>query len=315
MEPYFHSSILESSKPWLSKDWFRPVFMDRSGGYPRFWHVTGHCFSTCSCRLLFRRFAVFGIMVWLMLTTGCSTADLTSEERLGGLKQIDSDLTADHLRPGILETIDPFNLYQEGSSMDVVATDAWNSTIIRWLTPLDQNEQHFRANLKLFHKGIEFTFLDGDQKGKTIGFDGESYHYEGGRKIYEKSAAVSLYLGPLQNYMEWHRTLMNKKKLTLLGEKDVNSRSYWVVYATEGNASELDQHDQFLIYINKNSNTIDYIEFTMRKLMKSYVGVVHYQQYRRVKGMLMPFWIGVADDLTSPGFDHVFTITSIRFDP
>jgi hypothetical protein len=101
--------------------------------------------------------------------------------------------------------------------------------------------------------------------------------------------------------------------LTLLGEKDVNGHTYWVAYATEGNSTELDQQDQFLIYINKTSNTIDYIEFTMRKLMKSYVGVIHYQKYKRVQGILMPFWIGIADDLVNPGFDHVFTINSIRF--
>jgi hypothetical protein len=252
-------------------------------------------------------------MVWPLLISGCSTADLISEERMAGLKQLDSDITADHLRHDILKNIDPSNHYREGSSMDVVATDAWNSTIIRWLTPLDKNEQRFRAQLMLFHKGIEFTFLNGDQKDKTIGFDGRSYHYEGRRKIYEKSAAMSLYLGPLQRYLEWPRTLMSKKKLKLLGEKGVNNHSYWVVYATEGNTAELDQYDQFLIYINKNSNTIDYIEFTMRELMKSYVGVIHYKKHTRIQGILMPFWIGIADDLINPGFDHVFTIESIWF--
>ena len=262
---------------------------------------------------LFRLLIVIGIMVWLLSITGCSTADLISEERLSGLKQLDPEITTDYLCHDVIANIDPLKRYQESSSMEVIATDVWHSTIIRWLTPLDKNEQRFRAHLMLYHKDIEFTFLNGNQKDKTIGFDGQSYRYDGDRKVYEKSASISLYLGPLQNYLEWPRTLLDNSTMKLLGEKKVNGNLYWVFYATEGNTTELDQYDQFLIYINKHNKTVDYIEFTMRQLMASYVGVVHYKNYERVQGVLTPFWIGIADDLVDPGFDHVFKIESIRF--
>ena len=96
--------------------------------------------------------------------------------------------------------------------------------------------------------------------------------------------------------------------------KEIKKIPYWVVYATEGPTKELDKYDQYLIYINTRSGRIDYIEFTMRKLMKSYKGAIHYQNYKMVQGVLMPFWIGIAGDITQPEFDHYFVVESIEFD-
>lgn len=253
-----------------------------------------------------------GILL-LLLITGCSTTNLLSQEHLAGLKPLDVETTTDQLRQDILAQIDPLNQYREAESMELVATDTWNSTVIRWLTPLDNNSQRFRAHLKLYHNGIDFTFLNGDQKGTTIGFDGQSYLYEGNRKTYEKSAAISLYLGPLQSYLEWHQTLIHNPTLKLLGKQELNNHSYWVAYAEYGDTSELEKHDQFLIYINTDTKRVDYIEFTLRKLMNSYRGVIHYKNFKRVRGILIPFWIGIANDLIHPDFDHSFALESIRF--
>jgi len=254
----------------------------------------------------------FGILLLLLVISSCSTANLISKETMVGLQPPETDMNVNQLRHDIATTIDPSGTYQTASSMEVVATDTWDSTIVRWLTPLDRNVQRFRAFLKLRHNGIEFTFLDGDQTGEIIGFDGQSYRYAGKRKQYEESAAISLYLDPLQRYLEWPCTLVNDPNLTLLGSRSINGTPYWIAYVTEGDTTRLDQHDQFLVYINKKRKTVDYIEFTMRKLMDSYRGVVHYKDFKEVQGVVMPFWIGIAGDLAEPDFDHFFTIESIQ---
>ncbi len=95
--------------------------------------------------------------------------------------------------------------------------------------------------------------------------------------------------------------------------REINNIPYWIVYTFEGSVEKLDQHDQYLIYINAQNNRIDYVEFTMRDLMKSYKGVVHYKNHKTVQGILMPFWIGIADSIFQPNFDHYFTVESIEF--
>ena len=259
-------------------------------------------------------FCGLGICFLSMFFTGCSTANLISEKAKAEYKQVDENISFTHIRQEILGNIDPFGRYKEGLSMNVTASDIWESTFIRWLTPLDENDQKFQARLRLYHQGIEFTFLNGDQKGRTIGFDGRSYESAELQKVYKESTAISLYLESLQNYFEWHQTLLRSPGLEVMGTKEIENVSYLVVYVTSGTGNGLDTYDQYLIYLNTRDKRIDYIEFTMRELMKSYKGVIHYRNHKMVEGILMPFWIGIGADLPPTKLDHYFLVETIDFD-
>lgn len=277
-------------------------------------YCSGKIISICHTVAWYQILNRYVTIFVLLILTGCSAANLNSEDRKKELRPLAEKISIQQLRHEVLLDIDPRKLYQKGAKMKVNASDIWESSFIRWMTPLSENAQKFRASLSLYHQDIDYTFLNGQKKGQTIGFDGQSYEYIGTQKNYKDSTAISLYLESLQSYFEWNQTLLRKSTLTILGMKEIKKIPYWVVYATEGPTKELDKYDQYLIYINIRSGRIDYIEFTMRKLMKAYKGVIHYQNYKVVQGILMPFWIGVADSITQPEFDHYFVVESIEFD-
>jgi hypothetical protein len=240
--------------------------------------------------------------------------NLLPEARRQSFEPIPEFISTQDLRRELLQIMDPSGLYQRGKIMRVIASDTWESTFIRSFTPLTENDQQFEAHCRLYHEGIEYTFLNGEQKGMTIGFDGRSYRYVEKQKKYEKSASLSLYLQPLQSYLEWHQTLLRSPDIELLGTKEIENTPYQVLYVTKGSMEALEKHDQYIIYMNTRKGHIDYIEFTMRKLMKSYKGVVHYKNYTMVQGLWMPFWIGIADNILAPEFDHYLVIASLAFD-
>ena len=271
--------------------------------------------TTVPLNVGFRLIIGYGTILLFLILTGCSTSNLISEDRRQEWGALQSEKSIQQLQQEVLRQIDPFNRYQRGKIMRVTASDTWNSTLIRWMTPLDRDIQKFQARLALYHQGIEYTFLNGEKKEQIIGFDGKSYEYVKNEKRYTESAGSSLYLGPLQSYLEWCQTLMRHPTQKLLGMREINSIPYWIVYTVEGSDEKLDQHDQYLIYINAQNSQIDYVEFTMRDLMKSYKGVVHYKNHKMVQGILMPFWIGIADSIFQPDFDHYFTIELIEFHP
>lgn len=246
---------------------------------------------------------------------GCATENLISEDRQQEWASPESTITIQQLQQAVLRQIDPSERYRPGANMHVTAVDRWNATLIRLMTPLDRDNQRFEARLGLYHQGIEFTFLNGEKMGQTIGFDGQSYAYVATEKHYQERAGTALYLDPLQGYLEWSQTLIRKPALTLMGTRNINNTPYWVVYTTAEPLEKLDQNNQYLIYINKQNNRIDYVEFTLRELMKSYRGVIHYKNYEMVQGVLMPFWIGIADDLLQPDFDHYLIVESITIRP
>jgi hypothetical protein len=182
------------------------------------------------------------------------------------------------------------------------------------MTPLTDNRQKFEGRLALFHQGVEFTYLNGDKKGRIIGFDGQPYEITGNGKEYKDSSSISLYLGPLKSYFEWHQTLLRKGEHKLLGRKVMNNKPYKVIYVTEGQTSKLEDYDQYLVYVSAETHLVEFIEFTMWDLMTSYTGVVHYRDYQPVQGVLMPYWIAIGDEIANPSFNHYFEVSSIRFD-
>jgi hypothetical protein len=100
----------------------------------------------------------------LLFLNNCSTVNLNTEKRRQEFKPLAGELSIQQLRQEVFGNIDPSQLYKQGRTMCVTASDIWESTFIRWLAPLDENMQKFKAQLKLYHKGIEYTFLNRDHK-------------------------------------------------------------------------------------------------------------------------------------------------------
>jgi hypothetical protein len=247
---------------------------------------------------------------------GCAAIDLFPAKRQQELASQKDAITLQAIQAQVLLKIDPQGMYKAGKELRAKGADIWNKPYLRWLTPLDENRQLFQAELNLCHQGITFTFLNGRQNGQTIGFDGRSYALVNGRIVYEKRSSTALYLGPLQNYLEWHQTLIKNPTLQFAGVESIEGTDHWVLYAIEGNTQNtqhLAEYDQFLIYINVRTKQVAYVEFTLRELMKSYKGVVHYRDYRTVQGVRMPYWVGIADTILAPDFDHYIKIDQFVF--
>lgn len=262
----------------------------------------------------YRSRPIFMILIGAcLILLGCSTIDIFPEERRQELALTSDAFTLKEIQTQVLRQIDPSRSYIPGKGLRVVGADIWNKPLLRWLTPLDENRQEFQAELNMYQKGIAFTFLNGRKKGQVIGFDGRSYLKAGGQIIYEERSSTALYLGPLQNYLEWHQTLIRNPTLEFAGVESIGGTKHWVLYATQGNTQHLAQHDQFLVYVNVDTKQVAFVEFTLRDLMKAYKGVVHYQDYRNVQGMLMPHWVGIAGTIIAPDYDHYLEVDHFVF--
>ncbi len=248
-----------------------------------------------------------------MILLGCSTIDIFPEERRQELASTADTVTLEEIQMQVLRQIDPSGSYISGKVLRVVGADIWNKPLLRWLTPLDENRQIFQAELNIYHHGIAFTFLNGSKKGRVIGFDGRSYFIADGQIIYKERTSAALYLGPLQSYLEWHQTLIRNPTLEFAGVEFIDGTKHWVLYATKGEKQHLAEFDQFLIYVNGETKQVAFVEFTLRELMKSYKGVVHYRDYRTVQGARMPHWVGIAGTIVAPDYDHYLEIDQFIF--
>lgn len=192
-------------------------------------------------------------------------------------------------------------------------TDTWHSTLIRWLTPATERQQQFTAEFGPGGCDVRFRYRNGKRLNTLIGIDSNGTFVEDddGRR-YRSDKGKRLYLLPLRRYVEWPVSLANSPLLAYVGTRQVAGNLYDVIFAATGIPGDPSVHDHYRIYINRTTGVVDYIAFTLRELMPSYSGALHYRDYRAVNGRQLPFYIGVADTVDDDAFVHEFRFESIR---
>jgi hypothetical protein len=257
---------------------------------------------------------LFFIMTTLLFSMGCSLADLTTET----IRQAD---TRSELRDKAvvlfeksLELRGGYSRYVSFDYVRLQGTDFWHSTLVRFFTPVTEQEQEFEAVISTTGNEIRFTFLNGAREGQSIGIeDGKTYKEINQEKKFVESSKIKLYLKPLADYFKWPYTLYDSPVLLYAGEKQVENESYHLLFVSSGGVVASPEHDQYMIFLNQRTHSVDYIDFTLRSLFNSYKGTLHYRDFGVVDGLKVPFLIGVSDGVNNQDFAHEFRFNEIRF--
>jgi hypothetical protein len=252
-------------------------------------------------------------LAWVVGAAGCQLADLRTEALRNaepGDRQIE---TARHIYMGALDRLGGYARYQRFQVKILKGTDIWHSTWVRWFTPVTEDRQAFEVQIRQSPDVIRYRFLNGKRRGDVIGVDPTGTFYESRQqRRYTDSSSVRLYLEPLRDYFEWPFKLMESPILVNAGSRVIRDRTYDLIFAATGGMAPSKTHDQFLIYIHRQTGRIDYLEFTLRDLMQSYKGALHYLDYRESSGLRVLARIGVGDTVTDDTYVHVFEFDDIQ---
>ena len=242
----------------------------------------------------------------ILLLSGCATADLFPK---------DLEVTPDAAEQGkmlLLQSMqkrDPQDHWSQLTFMKVVARDNWESQTARLFTLIPQASQQVQFAFNLTNDDAYMKFLEGDQNGNAIGIeDGVTYFVTRGKREEKTSKRVDSYLPPVKNYFLWPQTIHNLKNIVYLGEEDLGLRRYYKIFASNGDDFTGGAEDQYIIWVNRQTLHIEYIEFDLKELVKAYHGVVQYREYRDVDGVLLPHEITLLDGLETLSFSHKFYV-------
>lgn len=259
-----------------------------------------------------------GFLTTLLLSglalVGCKLADLQPETLKNAEEAAELNAKARQVYGAALEQMGGLERFKRYKTKTLTGIDQWNSAFVRWFTPATESEQRFSATLSRDKDEIVFRFLNGSRKDEIIGVEaGSTFEERDEKRIYGNAASIRLYLVPLRDYLEWPFTLFDSPVLLYGGSRTISDGAYDVVFASTGRVGPSKRHDQYLIYINRESGLVDYIEFTLRELMASYKGALHYDDFRQVEGLSIPFRIGVSGSVEDNDFVHVFYYEDMRF--
>ena len=251
----------------------------------------------------------------LIMLIGCSTADLSTDHVRNQETQPDLREKAIRIYERSLNARGGFKTYKSFDSIRLRGTDLWHSSIVRFFTPVTEQEQKFEVVFATAGSEISYTFLNGTRKGQAIGVEnGKTYRIIEEERGYSDSSKIRIYLEPLTHYFQWPYKLFESPILLYAGEDNIENQSYHLIFASSGGVAASPEHDQYVIYINSKTHYVDYIDFTLRSLFQSYKGTLHYRDFRTVQGLVVPFFIGASDAVEDQDFVHEFLFSEIQFD-
>jgi hypothetical protein len=261
-----------------------------------------------------RHGTLFFVFTTLIMAMGCSTADLSTDNLKNQGRQPDLREEAITIFERSLNARGGYNTYKSFDAVQLRGTDVWSSSFVRFFTPVTEQEQKFEVTFSIAENKIKYLFLNGKRKGQYIGVEsGKTYRAKNEGRDFTDSSKIRLYLEPLTHYFQWPYKLYESPVLLYAGEENIENEAYHLLFASSGGVAASPDHDQYVIYVNKKTHYVDYIDFTLRALFESYKGTLHYRDFRIVQGLVVPFFIGASDEVKNKDFVHEFLFGEIQF--
>ncbi len=253
--------------------------------------------------------------------TSCRIADISQSTTLS---PSDSERIA---QEKIEETIlvQGFASLQKQNVYSFTATDYWPGLLggIAKIWPDKKTKFLFQHNFNTFDGRA--LFLDGKKEGDEIGVQSWIYY----EKAKEKGEIENLDTGSKQNKLEFGMVvfhyflelpfrLKSAPVKRYYGEASLRGNTYDLVFASWGSEAPNKDHDQYILWINRESKLVDYCVYTLRDntnpLTRHKYGSIAFQEYKNENGFqvptVMPIFLddGVIKRKTLDKYFHRFNI-------
>jgi len=219
-------------------------------------------------------------------------------------------------------------------TMEVLARDSWPGGGPWW----PEAKQRFRTQALLGTFTSRAELLDGRGRGELWGLQAWAPYKRKAAEtvpvfLSKPDRAITFYLPTLQYFNELPFRLRSAPIVRYAGEARHRGRSYHRAFVTWGGPEPRPEHDQYVLWIDEATGLLGMVRYTLRdglaflppvqaRLIRSVMlGTIHYDDYRDVGGVMMPFTHTVVlppPELTryplSEHFFHRLEIDEVRFD-
>lgn len=220
-----------------------------------------------------------------------------------------------------------FENFNTKETYEFTAEDHWKGPMggIGKLWSKKRSKMNFKYIPNTFNASVEF--LDGKDVGNKAGLQSWNYYRveKGEQPNFEVKKAKRHVFGmaAFQYFTELTQRLSKAPIIRYAGEKVINDLEYDVVYCTWETIYASKEHDQYLVYINKKTNAVEYASYTIRdnylKMPGSgvFYGSIHFTDMRNVDGFKVPFqqyiFIGKPKKKDKK-YVHKLSLDSFKFD-
>jgi hypothetical protein len=253
----------------------------------------------------------------------CAIADLRTEE----LKNQNYQKSDEDKGRAILKAAwkaQGMDQLQQFETYEVIAQDHWKGMLgaMGNVWPVNQTSMRMRFAVGTFDSQVEV--LEGKKEGFLAGQQSWNYYEKEDGKIEFKEKLdkrISFGLSAYQYFFELTDRLMRAPIVVYAGETEFEGKKYDMVLASWETIEPHKGHDQYRLWINKETKMLDVVENTVRANYlpgaQHLYGSTQMKDYRKINGIYIPFELTV--DLNEPSkketkYVHRLTVKEFQFD-
>lgn len=265
-------------------------------------------------------------LVLLLMASSCKIADLS---KVSNLSIPESERIAKTKLEDIIEA-QGFKVFQEKNVYQFKATDHWPGWIggLAKIWPDKTTNFLFKHNFNTFDGSA--LFLDGKKEGDLIGLQSWMYYEKKKNNTNIQNADTGDKFNKLEfglvvfhYFLELPYRLYHAPIKRYYGQQEWKGKTYDLVFATWESEVANPDFDQYILWINTETQLVDYCIYTLRDnnsaLTRHKYGSIAYQDYRNIEGFQVPFNMpillddGVVKKQSLDKYFHQFTIKEFDF--
>ncbi len=259
---------------------------------------------------------VLGASLLILTTAGCGLSDIRTERVKAGLTEADAARGRTILKAA-MEKSGGITAWKAHGTAEATLRDDWSMLMRPFFSPWPENKAPIRFQFLLGTNASRLEFLDGSRQGEIWGIQNwATYEQRPGEEIrFEKNADAQFFLPTYQWFFEAPFRLPYAEIVSYAGEGSAAGRVYDLVFATWNTPEPQEKIDQYLVWVNRETGLIDYLQYTVRDMMGFITGNMQFTDYRDVQGINVAFTQTVVSGDRPDGTRilHQVTLSDVAF--
>ena len=176
----------------------------------------------------------------------------------------------------------------------------WYNTMLRtFFMPLEFSGQELELLVRPKQSNVRLTFLDGKWKGTSWGIQQwVTYQVDAkGKLTWKQDKTIKFHLPSFQYFFFTPFYLAEAPLVTYEGERELHGNTYDLIYATWGKWTPQEEVDQYMMWINRKTLLVDFVQSTVRDMFKRSIVTLYLSKHESVFGVKVPFRQSVLQDI------------------
>ncbi len=198
---------------------------------------------------------------------------------------------------------------------EVGYTDTWFRPLEQAVSmPYPENGQRISQTILLGANASRWTFVGGPWDGLEWGIQRwATYTAKNGKIAFEPDSDIKFWLPTNAYFFEAPFRLGEANVMAHMGTAHIDGQTLDMVFLTWGQAEPQSNVDQYVAFIDRQSGRLTYLQYTIRDIFRTLIGVMHYSDYKEVDGIWVAHRMTVVTEPGGPPALHEYRIQDLAF--